>query len=114
MLARILLFGRDEHLLTTRTSVLNRTGLPILSASSLEEVEAISTTQNIAMLALCPSVPAGERRKAIAIVRHQHPEVLTSVVDTKAGRKLTGRATLASAKHLRHAFLAAHPPAGTF
>ena len=114
MLARILLFGRDESLLNTRTSVLNRTGLPILSANSLEEVEEIATTHNIAMLALCQTVTPRERRKAIALVRHQHPDVLTTVVEGTSDRKLARRSTISAGHHLRPAFAAAHPPAGTF
>jgi hypothetical protein len=114
MLARILLFGRDENLLNTRISVLKKTGLPILSAHSLDEVESIATTANIAMLALCHSIPARERRKAIAVVRHHHPEVLTTSVERAVERPLATRSTLDNPKHLQPAFLAAYPPAGTF
>jgi hypothetical protein len=114
MLARILLFGRDESLLSTRTSVLNRTGLPILSASTLEEVATIASTHTIAMLALCHTVPARDRRKAMALVRHYHPEVLTTNVDAADVHSLAARSAPKATKHLRPAFLAAHPPAGTF
>jgi hypothetical protein len=113
MLARILLFGRDENLLNTRTSVLNKTGLPILSANSLEEVEAIANTHNIAMLAVCHTVSGSERRKAIAIVRHHHPEILTTTVEADPERSFARRLA-PTTKHLRPGLLAAHPPAGTF
>ncbi len=109
MIPRILLFGRDESLLNTRSSVLNGTGLPILRANSLEQVAAIAATHNIAMLALCHTVSASDRRKGIAMVRHHHPEVLTTTVENAPEGKLPQRT-----HHVRPASPFAYPPAGTF
>jgi hypothetical protein len=115
MLARILLYSRDASLLSTRSSVLNRTGLPILNANTLDEVESIAAAQPIAMLALCHTVSAAERQKAIAAVHLHHPEALAVNVEslgsrsTKAKRPNSPRAT-----RLQPGFIALHPPAGTF
>jgi hypothetical protein len=77
MNARLLLFGRDENLLSARSSVLARYGFPVITAYTLADVERCAREYPVAMFALCHSASAEDRRKAIALVRRYCPDALT-------------------------------------
>ena len=71
----ILIFGRDTTLLETRAWLLKRTGSPVLSATSLSEVEVISATRRISLLVICHSVSPEDCQSLLAALNQIQPDV---------------------------------------
>ncbi len=72
----ILLFGRDKVLLSTRQMVLARIGMPVLSTTDLNDLEAFAAIYLVAGLLLCHTIYSMERQDAVRRVRIHHPNIL--------------------------------------
>ena len=78
----IVSFSHDPLLGMTRASVL-ATRFDTVAVSSLEELEAVSRSDDVAIVVLCHTVSEQERQRAIELARSSRPPkrvvVLTSV-----------------------------------
>ena len=68
----IVSFSHDPLLGMTRASVL-ATRFETVSVSSLEELEAVSQSDEVAIVVLCHTVPEQERQRAIELARSSRP-----------------------------------------
>ena len=76
----ILLFGRDETLLSTRQRVLAKIGVPVVSTTDLAELETFAITEPIAVIVLCHTASVEDQQEALARVRRHRPDVFCVAV----------------------------------
>lgn len=74
-MSSILVYGRDQRLLETRSWVLERAGYRVVLALNLAEAEGLARTEPVEVAVLCHSLTANESRAAMVALRRLRPEV---------------------------------------
>jgi DNA-binding NtrC family response regulator len=69
----ILLYGQDQHLLETRSHILEKSGYQVWMASTLRDLEQLSKTQDLDLVILCHSVPLEDSGRALAFCQSHWP-----------------------------------------
>lgn len=83
-MSSILVYGRDQRLLETRSWVLERAGYRVVLAMELSEAEALVKTEPVEVAVLCHSLTTEESRAALAAVRRLRPNVRRLVLTVGA------------------------------
>lgn len=83
-MSSILVYGRDQRLLETRSWVLERAGYRVVLATHLPEAEALAKTETVEVAVLCHSLTAEESRAALLAFRRLRPETQRLVLTVGA------------------------------
>jgi len=78
----VLIYGYDVSLLETRSWVLGRNGFEVGKASHLREAEAVASARPIDLFLMCHTIPAQERRSAVAAIQAVRPQAKVMLVTT--------------------------------
>ena len=76
----ILLYGDDQLLLHTRTMVLERAGLAVLTAIEASDVERIVLSQKISLLVLCHTLSSEKCEAAVSLAESIRPAIRSLVL----------------------------------
>lgn len=74
-MSSILVYGRDQRLLETRSWVLERAGYRVVLATDLAEAERLAKAEALEVAVLCHSLTAEESRAALTAFRRLRPEM---------------------------------------
>lgn len=80
----ILVYGRDQRLLQTRSWVLEHAGYRVLQAADLREAEAQAKAEPLGVAVICHTLSAEECRAALRMLRRLRPEVQRLVMTASA------------------------------
>jgi DNA-binding NtrC family response regulator len=84
--AGILVYGRDEVLLGTRTMILENAGFRVQSAINYADAEAMIMSGNVSLVVLCHSLTPEDCEAIFKLVSGRNPSVSTLVLTAGASR----------------------------
>ena len=71
----ILVYGRDQRLLETRSWVLEQAGYGVVSAMRWNKAETLASSEPLDLAVLCHSLSTEETQAALAALRQLRPKV---------------------------------------
>ena len=80
----ILVYGRDQRLLETRSWVLEQAGYRVVQAMTLAEAEALAEIDAVDVAVLCHSLSAEECQAALTSLRRLRPHIERLVLTVNA------------------------------
>lgn len=80
----ILVYGRDQRLLETRSWVLEHAGYRVFQAADLQEAETRAEAEPLDVAVICHTLSAEECRAALRMLRRLRPEVQRLVMTASA------------------------------
>ena len=80
----ILVYGRDQRLLETRSLVLAQAGFRVSIVMGLEEAEAIVAAEPVRVMVLCHTLSPEERVRALVAAKRLRPAVKRMVMTADA------------------------------
>ena len=80
----ILVYGRDQRLLKTRSWVLEQAGFPVASVTGLADAEQVLQRHPVRVVVLCHTLSAEERLAALIASRRLRPGVQRMVMTADA------------------------------
>ncbi len=80
----ILVYGRDQRLLETRSWVLEQAGFHVQTAMALGEAEQVMGNEPVEVVVLCHTLSSSERVEALAAARRLRPGVQRMVMTADA------------------------------
>ena len=80
----ILVYGRDQRLLETRSWVLEQAGFPVASVTGLADAEQALRRNPVGVIVLCHTLSAEERLAALGAAQRLRPGVQRMVMTADA------------------------------